>query len=105
MYVVMFMICLLAVVLSLSVYYTVLCNVHSCLNLDGKMKLPVDMFLKLIELIVSLKIVDAVKFFFSFYNPFVYMLIGIMVGVLTTVKLFKRNKMVKKVTLNDFHES
>ena len=48
MYVVMFMICLSAVVLSLSVYYTVLCNVHSCLN-SWKMKLPVDMFLKLIE--------------------------------------------------------
>jgi hypothetical protein len=105
MYVVMFMISLMAVVLSFSAYYTVLCNVHSCLNMDGKLKLPLDMFGRLMELIVSLKLWEATKFFFSFYNPFVYMLIGIIMGVFTTIKLFKKDKMMKKVSVNDLHES
>ena len=92
-----------SVVIGIGVYFVSICLIFKCESPSGDYKkLPLDGFVVPFK---QRKLVNFIKLFFSLTNPYVYILVSLIVGSVLIVTTLKTKKISKQVNASDLYKN
>ena len=95
-----------SVIIGLLVYNLALCLIFNCSSPSGDyFKIPLDGFIVPFKQLKDGHMLNFVKLFFSLTNPYIYILVSLIVGSVLIVKTLKTKKVSKQVNASDLYKN
>lgn len=96
---------LTSIIIGLIFYYFIICLIFNCQSLNSDhYKLPIEGFIVPFKQLKKGKIVNFIKLLFTINNPYIYMIVSIIIASLLIVKTLKTKKISKQVNASDLYK-
>lgn len=82
-----------------------ICLIFNCQSLNSDhYKLPIEGFIVPFKQLKKGNIVNSIKLLFTINNPYIYMIVSLIVGSILIVKTLKTKKVSKQVNASDLYK-
>ena len=96
---------LTSIIIGLVFYYFIICLIFNCQSLNSDhYKLPIEGFIVPFKQLKEGKIVNFIKLFFTINNPYIYMIVSLIIASVLIVNTLKTKKISKQVNASDLYK-